>query len=47
MLAWYVLGDKLSDFEVFAMIASFCGILLIAFSGKNPEGDAMKHDGSN
>ena len=33
ILAWVVIGEKLDNFEIFAMIASFFSILLIASLG--------------
>ena len=32
-LAWLVLGEKMDGFEIFAMVTSFGGIVLIAYSG--------------
>ena len=46
ILAWHVIGDKLSDFEIFAMLASFFGILLIAFSGKKTQDEKELEDGT-
>ena len=37
ILAWVVIGEKLDNFEIFAMIASFFSILLIASLGHPKE----------